>query len=52
MVEGVNSKTLISYFMSIMSIKMNLIKITGCLSSFFTNFTLPLVNKSVSMVAS
>ena len=46
---GVNSETLISCFMSILSNKMNLIKIMGFIS-FLTNFTRPLFNKRVAMV--
>ena len=48
--EGVNSETLISYFMSILPYKMNLIKNKGVLCHVFAKFIQPLLNKSVAMV--
>ena len=41
---GVNSETLISYFMSILPHKMNLIKLKVCMP-FFTKFIRPLFSK-------
>ena len=46
---GVNSETLISYFMSILPYKMSSIKIKG-FNVIFTKFIRPLFHKSVAMV--
>ena len=47
---GVNYKKLISYFMSVLPYKVNLIKIKGFYTFFYQKFIQPLLNKSVAMV--
>ena len=47
---GVNSETVISYFMSVFAIQSEFDKNKGVLCHFFTEFIRPLFNKSVAMI--